>query len=343
MSIILTIVMFIVLGLTANSQDSTVVIPTDSSTIKIYYFDLVGKLVEEYYNDTDLVHILSYHKDNLTIARDAYTDRTRQNYVGIASNYDENGSLRMTIDNDNRTWTPADTTRYPHFRLLNRMKLVADSLLRKIYCDAFLNKYLRWNIGDSYYFARNYSQPSFSIGWLRDESYKYQPTEFYVSYDLYESNIKHERAIKLLFDLNGNILGSHQWNNNWTVANRGLEQLDTDSCRNFELSVNDAVSYVRGFISRNDDTTQAYGFLTWASSGEEASIFNGTWRIYVLNPRKVKKKRRSKGSSTSERQYYDVYIFNPWTGMFLEQKLMYREIDSMPGITISCNQLIEEK
>lgn len=122
---------FLTCLLNLSAQDSTTIIITDSSTINIFYYNLIGKFVKETYNDKDLVHHLWYYTDYTTLKSDSYIYKTKRESVGLAKFYDANGKLKVIINNNNQTWIPVDTLRYPYYKLLCVMKEKADSILKK--------------------------------------------------------------------------------------------------------------------------------------------------------------------------------------------------------------------
>ena len=318
-------------------EDTILSILTDSSTIEIH-FENGRKYIEEFYFDKDLKRFISYYSDNVTIKRESFSKKTSSGNVGKTRTYDSCGSLELIIDNDIPKWTPINTDKYPYYLVLNQMKVKADSIIETIYSDVFIKEQLKWNIFDSYYFDKTSSQPSFSISWLNQDSRKYNsPTEFLVSYDLINSSPRHDNKIQILFDVNGNILKKHEWNNDWTVFNKGLQKLDSKTNRNFVLSENQAIEEAIkcGLKITNDENMSCY--LKWESDEvKDTCIYNGSWKIFILNHLKT----IQEGSITCQ-EHYDVWIFDPWTGLLIERKKMYRKVE-YGGCFIDFSELIKE-
>lgn len=163
MKLFFLLTLYLISLLNLYAQDSTSIIITDSSTISILYSKYSGKIVSETFHNKDLVHLLRYDTDFTTLKSDSYIYKTKREAVGLTKYYDENGKLKIIINNDNQTWLPIDTMRYPHYKLLGKMKEKADSILQDIYCPEFVTEHLQWNIVNSYYFDSTFSEPSFTI------------------------------------------------------------------------------------------------------------------------------------------------------------------------------------
>jgi hypothetical protein len=229
------------------------------------------------------------------------------------------------IDFTNRTWKIGNKWQYPHYALLKEMKAQADSILASMYSKSFIETNLKWSMFNSYYFDNSYSQPSFTIEWFRDDSYEYTPSEFIVSYDLVLENTTEERFVQIIFDRKGKILKSHNWNDISEVYNIGLINNKAGHLIDLVLTPNLALDYVKKHNAGIDDKKLSASFQWTPNLGHESSIYNGKWEIYVLQHLYSQNCKSNIGGC--KREYYKVYIFNPWNGKLLNQKKMFKEIN----------------
>ncbi len=333
---------FLLLFHSLDAQKDQKIIKTDSSIIKINK-SITGKWIEEHLNDRNLIHFKKYFKDNKTLKSDYYTDSSTlyKNRLGIGKYYNENGELYLTLNFDRPDWIPAVKSDYPHYDLLKKMKSKADSILEGMFSIDFINNHLKWSISGSNYWDKTYEEPNLTISWVKKDSHKYNPTEFYLSYDILLEGRKYENAVRLLIDLKGNILNYHRWNSQWTVYNKGLEKLDFDSQKNLRISREKAILTAFEYGLRPSNSQNARGSMVWVQEEDESSsVFNGNWKYYLLVPKPNDSGRETYGKIKVS---YTVYIFNPWNEEFLEKKSMYKEYSYFPGITFSSNRLIEEE
>lgn len=303
--------------------DTVLVFKTDTSTIKIY---IVGgiKHIEEFYNNKDLVRHVDYFSNNKTIREQYYWNKAGTEEVGVHKSFNRDGKLKLMIDFENRTWKRGNTRQFPHYKLLIDMKSKADSILASMYSQNFIDNHLKWSMFNSDYFDKTYSQPSFTISWFEEDSYKYKPSEFIVSYDLIVENTPIEKFVRIIFDRKGRILKSHNWNDLSEVYNIGLIDNKAKSRVDLVMSPNLALDYVKKQNPDIDIKKLSTSFEWIPNVGHESSIYNGKWEINVLQH--LYSQNCNSNGSNCKREYYCVYIFNPWSGKFLHRKKMYKEI-----------------
>ncbi len=329
---------FFFLGVTIlNAQDSSTVFHTDSSIIRTKYWGKAKSIFEDYKNK-DLLHYLDYF-DFSTIERESYTKKNGRTHVGISKIYNRDGSLKLVIDNDKRELRYVDSSKYPHIKLLSTMKLKADSIICEIYSKDFLEKHLKWNLYNSIYWSRASKEPNFTVSWLKEDMHIYKPTEFYVMYDYFENGEqKTERVIRLLMNLKGKILNSHNYNNTWEAFNVGLEEPENLGVRKLQINRKKAIEIACKNGLKVIDTQKVKTYLNW--DGEETyKIYNGKF-LYVLeveNPfyqikNKPKKLKNSKSEVTYAYRFYDTWLFDPWTGDFIKYDLRTDTIQGGPSM-----------
>jgi hypothetical protein len=305
---------FIITILVGNlqAQNKTRTINTDSSIIKITLYNSLGKITEEIFNKKDLIHTTWYYpEDSTAIEYDFYTDKATHP-VGIYKSYSKTGKLKLYINEDKNIWLLPDTLLYPNYFLLCSMKLKGDSMLKSFYGEEFFNEHIKWDIGSSYYFDSNYSEPSFSISWTSDDAKdRYKATEFNIRYNLNYDNEVYKDVIQIILNKNGELLPCHSWNEHWMIYNYGLEKLPDNYVHDYlSLTKRKAIELAKNFGLQENNSSTISSRLEWESSkGKEKEIFNGNFRISV----------------TQRYMHLDsiqanIWTFNPWTKEFIERK-----------------------
>ena len=71
-----------------------------------------------------------------------------------------------------------------------------------------------------------------------------------------------------------------------------------------------------------NDTTKAFTFLSWHfNEDKKLELFNGHFTYNVAINTKTLKHEPKGGRNRIENEF-DVYVFNPWTGQFIEKQKM---------------------
>lgn len=80
-----------------------------------------------------------------------------------------------------------------------------------------------------------------------------------------------------------------------------------------------------------NDTIKAFTFLSWQfNKDKKLELFNGHFTYNVaINTKTIK--HEPKGGRNRIEYKFDVYVFNPWTGQYIEKQKMksYREWEEL--------------
>ncbi len=325
---------FVLLQINTEGQDTTRITKTDSSVIEAtFYWDkdhstgkitYKSKLVEERTYRRHLIHTTGfYYGDTAITEYDDYRDSATYALVGIGKVFDKTGNLKLTMDYDNRNWTPADTSDYPNYTLLKAMKLKGDSIVQSIYGLKFFNEHVKWNIS-SYYFNNG----TFANEWLRDEKKgSITATEFNIRYDVYYHGGVFEEGIQIILDRNGNILPKHGWmDNGEKIYNQGFEKVDT-AIHDFKLTTKQAIEIAHKYGLPAKNSYLISCDLEWNQIKDSASkIYNGNFRMVVECRKRLSKRERKKVLRGDKiNSYTDYWAFNPWTGEFIKKYTVHRD------------------
>lgn len=100
-----------------------------------------------------------------------------------------------------------------------------------------------------------------------------------------------------------------------------MENLPDTLCQNFEISESDLLLIAANKGLDIQDTSHISIYLSWIYNYDKQEIINnGYWQLYVLENTKIRRKKNRKYFEYSVTKYYNLYIFNPWTGNYIEKK-----------------------
>lgn len=226
-------------------------------------------------------------------------------YVGVWNFYSNEGILEEVLDYDKGIWTVYDKHLFPYYDLKQRMKSKGDSLIINIYGKLFFDTHILLNIYGSS--LREFND------WNKSESNP--PDSYLLRYDIKMLDGTFEREmIQLELDsLGGYIPCPYEEIN-------GFERLESNEQNTLRITFKEALEKAKKLGLKETDSIKAYGSLHW-DSFEKPELYNGKFKYYVTI---LKETIKSKVPENRTRivHKFDVYVFNPWTGDFIEKKKM---------------------
>ncbi|OGX91705.1 hypothetical protein [Hymenobacter coccineus] len=300
---ILPTAFFLLLSTAATAQNLSVV-TTDSSRIETRLYP-GGREVKEILTAKDLVYYRFYRNDQ-TVATTTGTRTKAGRPTGITRDYNDRNQLLYTVDHDRGTWRVADKQLYPFYGIQDHMRAKADSTIAAIYGRQFLLTSTVWNVqGSAIYNAKE------SGNWT--DSFVAKPTKFLFRYDVKLSPRRvYPELIEFELDANGNFIP------NEFERIFGFEKRPQVPTPKFTLAYRSTIEMTRKKSGARNQPLS--GFLKWESFKKPA-LYNGHFRFYVPIKTGTLTDLHPKGrSSVTDR--FDVYVFNPWTGAFIEKKKM---------------------
>jgi hypothetical protein len=234
--------------------------------------------------------------------------------IGIARYYTKKGELQYIQNYENGEWIVYDKQSHPYYDLQNKIKRKADSLIRKMYGDNFLQNHSLWIIDGSYIS----NDKERRIRWT--EMLKEEPTKFSFCYKVkLDSQEVYTSYIYFDLDNKGDFLPNYQGGGMF-FSGSGFENINDSIKGSFKFNYNKALIEAKKIGLIETDSTKAYGQLFWEDY-RKSSIFNGQFRFYIRIETKTLEYSNPNGRS-SKTTKYDVYSFSPWTGNFIEVKKM---------------------
>ena len=254
---------------------------------------------ECYYNDTNVPE----HKSSYTLP-----DKQPK---GVTSKFDTDGSLEYQLDHDKGTWKMAKADHYPYYQLLERMRGKADSLITAAYGQSFFNLSIRWAPQSSVI----YDGLATGAGWCDYETWK--PTRFMIRYAIRLADDEtYDDLISVQLDSTGQLyfpFGKYDDIKGFEKVSQAKGMIMTKS-KAIEAAV------AQGMTTNGDH--QPATALTWAyTDTPQAEMYNGHFYYSVaMYTGSLRSTAPTRGTKVEQR--FDVYLFNPWTGAFVEKKKM---------------------
>lgn len=280
------------------------VVQTDSSRIETRQYP-GGREVKEISTRRDRVYYRFYRDNAKQVTTTAtYTKSGRP--VGVTREYDDQGHFRYAIDQEKGKWITAHTAADPYYALRQQMKAKADRLIAAMYGPYFLQHQVIWDVAGS-------SMQTEAVGGNWTDTFGGRPIEFLL---LYHVKLDAEHIYADLIQITLDSLGHYKPTLESDVW--GFEKRSPRPTRGFALSYEAALASVRQKNTRNQQPLA--GFLQWEQV-KQMRLYPGYFRFYVPVLTRTLKDLHPQGRSTITEQY-EVYVFNPWTGAFLEKKRM---------------------
>ena len=254
---------------------------------------------ECYYNDTNVPE----HKSSYTLPGKQLT--------GVTSKFDTDGSLEYQLDHDKGTWKVVKADHYPYYKVLERMRGKADSLIIAAYGQSFFNQTVRWSPQSSVI----YDGLATGSGWCEYETW--EPSRFMIRYAIRLADDEaYDDLIEVQLDSTGQLyfpFGKYD-------DIKGFEKVSQTKGMIMTKAKAIEAAVAQGMTANGDHqpTTE----LSWAyADTQTAEMYNGHFYYSVaMYTGSLRSSAPTRGTKVEQR--FDVYIFNPWTGAFVEKKKM---------------------
>lgn len=265
------------------------------------------RVIKTFTKDRNIV-FYDYYYNGTTQLESTFTYDTLKKPIGVTKQYTKNGVLEYSQDYDKGEWVVFSKSEYPYYDLQSKMKVMADSLVSKMYGYSFFKNNVVWSVSGSYIYNEKESGR-----WT--DKFKNKPTKFLFRYDVkLDENHKYEDLIEFELDSNG-IFIPNQYEEIF-----GFENVPDNLKGGFRLTYDDAITKSKQLGLSENDTIRAVGLLRWENF-KKPELINGQFRFYVIIKTETIENIVPDGRS-SRITKYDVYSFNPWTGEFIEKKKM---------------------
>jgi hypothetical protein len=292
------------------------VIETDSTIINIKN-NTVYMIINETYKQKDsILHSVRYNCDTAIIN---YEGWKRKNGT-LMGNWIENtsdGTWICTINHDNDSWTYNEEA-FPHFKLLDTMKLIGDSLIILKYGVDFFNENVRYQFfGDlsKVHYEKNdttIEKKSELLGSWTDPIIEW-PNEFHLQYsikfdeEIYDSGC----IIEIELDSLGKLI-EEESKNSIGFWDRVKGKNDT-----FSLTYDKALEICTQNGLDTAQTIRLYAELKYYFS--KSMDFAGEFIFEVKQEFSMKEEGNCPESCTIENIYY-IWRINPWTSELIDRK-----------------------
>lgn len=297
------------------SQYSEKKIKTDSSEIKIIK-NSKYKVWEEKLNDKDyIIHKSWFISDTTKISSEGIMDKNRRTISW--KEYNENGDWLYSRDYKNGNCL-INKSLYPYHQLFEDMKQKAEELIEKNYGTEFLANYVRfecdgnaykkelikWNDGTKLYSSKHVGS------WT--EPLKAKPDQFIFKYAVKVSD-SDWRSNMIGIELDS--LGNYVVNDN-LVGIYGFEDV---KLKDKKFNINYLEFYNIAITKGLDKRNELNRFLDWEKINPR-DFYSGSFIFSITELIKIENYK--KFNRTGKVYKFNVYVFNPWTGEFLEKKKM---------------------
>lgn len=243
--------------------------------------------------------------------------------TGITKHYNTNGQLEYIQDHDRGTWEVVKFDNFPYYPTLVKMKMLVDSLIISNYGQTFFDNYVVWSPEGSAFYNGN------GAGATWYDYQEWQPKEFLLRYSIKLSEDEiYDEQFEIHLDSAGKIFFPFNYDDI-----KGFEKINTKN--GFVLTKQISIDKAKQLGLVENDTTKAFTFLSWQfNEDKKLELFNGHFTYNVaINTKTIK--HEPKGGRNRIEYKFDVYVFNPWTGQFIEKQKMksYREWEKLSGQT----------
>ncbi len=305
----------------SKSNNKDTIIETDLSIVKIENNSVYMIITKTYKTKDSVLYSARYQKDTSIISREGW-ERKNGISIGKWTENTSDGIWIYTINYDNGTWIYNEKV-YPHFKILDLMKLKADSLIIDKFGKDFFDKNVK------YQFYGNLSKVTYEkkdslviekSEWLGSwrEPIKEIPNKFELDYyikldkdDIYDEGC----TLEIKLDSLGNLIDEK---NEFYI---GFNELKNNENEIFSLTYDKALK----ICSQNGlDTSKDFqSEMKYISSRTEPLVGEFLFEI----KQEISKETKGNYSEycTIETKYC-IWRINPWTSELIDKK-KYLQID----------------
>lgn len=334
MKFLVSIAIFLSITSAYGQKPFREIIETDSSKIEITR-NWIYQVYEETYKRKDSVwYSVSFIDDTTKLNTEGWQLKSGK-HIGTWKEYNRDGNLLYTWDHDNHTCI-VNPELYPYHHILEKMKTIADSLIIAAYGKEFMDNHIVFEFNC---YAYNHYKSKFGCCedsmWTHEylgswtEPMRSKPNSFKFRYQV-RLNVTDENSIELGMDLDslGNYIPTSDdfWNN------YGFELVNSKN-KMFVLDKTKAIAIAAENGLVLTDSSKIDEFLFWENFKKQ-EYYNGQFRYYISDLIGQETYQVSKERQGIKYKYM-IYIFNPWTGEFVEKKRMnsVREWENGHGLS----------
>lgn len=281
------------------------------------------RCITTYPKDQKIKHVEYFYNDTKNLNSNISYKLPSEDLTGITKHYNLDGQLEYIQDHDKGTLEFVKLDNYPYYQTLIKMKLFVDSLIISNYGKTFFDNYVVWSPAGSAF----YNSKGAGATWY--DYQKWQPKEFLLRYSIKLSDDEiYDEQFEIHLDSTGKIYFPFNYDDN-----KGFEKINTKN--GFVLSKQISIDKAKQLGLVENDTTKAFTFLSWQfNESKKLELFNGHFTYNVAINTKTIKYEPKNGRNKIEYKF-DVYLFNPWTGQFVEKQKMksFREWEELSGHT----------
>jgi hypothetical protein len=310
-------ILFCILPLLNWAQENTISI-TDSSKIETKYFvDINSIRVFNEVNYKFINYYSEYYLDTKKLKQEGTYDHGYP--IGLWKEYSQDGKLIHETNYNDSIWCLQNRLYFRFFDLQLKMKNKADSLIAITYSQEFFDKHIEFNSMGS--FIKNGKE---NLRW--NEKIRNKPTNFTLNYDIrLDPKHTYKDMIRIELDSTGRFIPDDAY---WYP--QGFEKLPNNIKKTFKLNFDSVykIAKYNGLIE--SDTSEATTVIKWESSNKP-EFYNLNYKFYFIQKYKSEKIDGERYLLYILNDYYNVWIFNPWTGEFVEKKKMISTYEAEQG------------
>jgi hypothetical protein len=310
-------ILFCILPLLNWAQKNAISI-TDSSTIETKYFPDINSIrIFNNINYKDISYYTEYYLNTKNLKQEGIFDHGYP--IGLWKEYSQDGKLVKETNYNDSIWCLQNRLNFKFFDLQLKMKNKSDSLIAITYSHEFFDNHVEWNSMGS--FMHNAKE---HLRW--NQKIRNKPTNFVLTYDIrLDPNHIYKDMINIELDSTGRFIPNESY---WSPE--GFEKLPKNIEKTFKLNFDNAFKIARKKGLIENDTSKASTKLDWVSS-KKTEFYNLNYKFYIFQKYKSEKIDGEGRLLYILNDYYNVWIFNPWTGVFVEKKKMISTYEAEQG------------
>ena len=262
-------------------------------------------------NTGGIRHEEYYYSDTKILKANYSYILPEERLTGVTKYFNAKGEPEYIQDHDKGTWEVVKQDNYPYYRTLVKMKKTADSIMVASYGQEFFTEHLRWSsMGSTFYDGKTKGSK-----WCDYEVW--EPKRFLVSYSIrLSADEMYEDQVDVQLDSTGHLFFPFGRYNDV----KGFERIPAGG--GFVLTKQSAIEKATELGMAEHENKKAFTFLSWTyNEPYEMQLYNGRFLYNVIvNTRTLSLSVPNRRDKVEYK--FDVYVFNPWTGEFIEKKKM---------------------
>lgn len=255
-----------------------------------------------------------YFSKNGKILFEKFDVDSNMSNIGTRVFYDKKGEIESSLNYDSLTWRIYKKTSYPSYNVLCKAKLKADSIIIDTYGHAFFDKFIVWQPDYSYVLGDS----NLNANWV--EKFNWQPKEFCIKYaiKISKDEFYNEQVEIHLNDKLDIVLKKGEFN-----VNKGLEH--TDKFATITINKDRAMKIALFSEAYESPYTMEFTYMDWTFDDFYNPKLDNGHLNYNLAIRRI---NNTDDDSKPFVAKYDIYVFNPWTGLMTKKIKMKSSVKS---------------